>query len=211
MNKYKKNSEINSYFYSSKNVILREIKGKNKNILDVGCNEGYFGKNDSEISNKYYGIDIMDEAIKVAKNHYEEARVYNLEKLETLGFDVNKFDYIIFGDVLEHIKNPIETLKFFSENYLNTNGKLIISLPNIANWQVRIKLLFGYFDYTETGILDDTHLKLYTYKSAKKLAEESGLKIDKILFGANIFGPILRFIPFLKGLLSTNIILVCSK
>lgn len=210
-NKYLNNAEIDKFYYSSKNVIMREIKGSNKKILDVGCNEGYFGKNDIEKSNQYYGIDILKDAIEVAKKSYKSAYIYDLEKLKPLEFDVEKFDYIIFGDVLEHIKNPVEVLRFFSDKYLEKGGKIIISLPNVANWQIRIKLLFGNFDYTDRGILDNTHLKLYTFKSALKLANSSNLKIEKILYGASILGYVIKFLPFLRNILSTNIVLISIK
>lgn len=209
-NKYINNSELDKFYYSSKNVIMREIKGSNKKILDVGCNEGYFGKNDKETSNQYYGIDILEDALKIAKKSYKKAYIYDLEKLKPLEFGVDKFDYIIFGDVLEHIKNPVEVLKFFSDKYLEKGGKIIISLPNVANWQVRFKLLFGNFDYTHGGILDNTHLKLYTFKSALDLINSSNLKIEKILYGASILGYVIKFLPFLRNILSTNVILICN-
>jgi len=210
-NKYINNAELNKFYYSSKNVIMREIKGVNKKILDVGCNEGYFGKNNFEKSNQYYGLDLLADAVDVAKNNYKEAYVYDLENLKPLEFEVDKFDYIVFGDVLEHIKNPTEVLKFFAEKYLEKDGKVIISLPNVANWQIRLKLLFGNFDYTDRGILDNTHLKLYTFKSATSLVNFSNLKTKKILYGANIFGYLISFLPFLRNILSTNIVLVCSN
>jgi len=210
MNKYINNSKLATKYFSTKNVISRTIKCKNKNILDVGCNEGYFGTNNQETTNKYYGIDILEESLKIAANKYEGVELYDLEELKDLSFK-KKFDYIIFGDVLEHIRNPEEVLKFFIKRYLNKNGRIIISLPNIANWQTRFNLLFGKFDYTEIGIMDNTHLKLYTFKSAERLAKISGLKIKSILFGADLLGPIVNFLPFLRNLLSTNIVLVCEK
>lgn len=209
-NKYYDNNKLTLKFYSTKNVIFRNITGKNKNILDVGCNEGYFGFNNLEKTNKYYGIDIMEESLRIANKKYAAVEIYNLEELKELSFN-KKFDYIIFGDVLEHIKNPEEVLKFFTEKYLNKKGKLIISLPNIANWQIRFNLLFGKFDYTEIGILDNTHLKLYTFKSAQELIKRANLKVKKIEFGSDIFGPIINLLPILRNILSTNIILVCEK
>jgi 2-polyprenyl-3-methyl-5-hydroxy-6-metoxy-1,4-benzoquinol methylase len=210
MNKYTNNARLATKYFSTKNVISRIIIGKNKKILDVGCNEGYFGTNNKELSNKYYGVDILEESLKIASKSYIAVELYDLENLKDLSFN-EKFDYIIFGDVLEHVRKPEEILKFFIKKYLNKNGKIIISLPNIANWQTRFNLLFGKFDYTEIGIMDNTHLKLYTFKSAQRLAKISGLKIKSILFGADLLGPIIKFLPFFRNLLSTNIVLVCEK
>jgi len=209
-NKYIGNNLLSKKYFSTKNVIFRNIIGKNKNILDVGCNEGYFGFNNNEKSNKFYGIDIIEESIKIAAQKYTSTEIYDLENLKELSFN-QKFDYIIFGDVLEHIKNPVEALTFFSQKYLKKDGIIIISLPNVANWQIRLNLLIGKFDYTDIGILDNTHLKLYTFKSAEELAKKSGLKVIKKMFGSDILGSIINIFPLTMNLLSTNIILVCKQ
>ena len=72
-------------------------------------------------------------------------------------------------------------------------------------------MLFGKFDYTETGIMDSTHLHMYTYKSAKKFAFRNNLKIIKVLSGASFLGYIIKIFPFLRYILATNIILICKK
>jgi hypothetical protein len=113
--------------------------------------------------------------------------------------------------VLEHVLYPDDVLNFFVKNYLKDNGKVIISLPNIANWQIRFQLLLGKFDYMETGIMDKTHLHFYTFKSAKEMIQRNNLKIQKIIGGASFFGPIIRIFPFLKSLFATNIILIAVK
>jgi hypothetical protein len=59
------------------------------------------------------------------------------------------------------------------------NGCIIISLPNIANWRIRLKLLIGNFDYESYGILDEGHLRFFTDKTAKKLIQDAGLEIYK--------------------------------
>jgi 2-polyprenyl-3-methyl-5-hydroxy-6-metoxy-1,4-benzoquinol methylase len=189
---------------------LQKLIGTNKIVLDVGCNKGYIGEN-SDKSNTFYGLEYDTEALKIAQKNYTQAYFYNLNNLKELDFDVKKFDTIIFADVLEHVLFPEQSLKYF-DKYLNDNGIVIVSLPNIANWMVRLKLLIGKFDYTEGGgIMDKTHLHLYTYKSAIKLVEDAGFVVTKQSFGSSIFGPIISVFPFLKGLFATNIILVCKK
>ena len=103
--------------YSSHNLILTNI-GKNKIVLDVGCNEGYIGAS-SDVSNKFYGLDYSKTAIKKAKKIYEDAIQYDLNRIIILPWK-KKFDVIIFGDVLEHLLFPTNTLSFFSKN---TNKK----------------------------------------------------------------------------------------
>lgn len=207
MNKYKTQNTPDSSVFSTKNVILREL-GSGKTILDVGCNDGYFGKFDNK--NIYYGIDYSKQALNQAKKNYKAVSYYDLNLLKKLPWTI-KFDLLIFADVLEHLYYPKKTLAFFLKNYLKKNGVVVISLPNIANWQVRVNILFGKFEYTNTGIMDKTHLFFYTFKSATDLLTKNHLKITKVSYGASLLGPIIRLFPILKSLLATNIIITAQN
>ncbi|MCX6717242.1 MAG: methyltransferase domain-containing protein [Candidatus Taylorbacteria bacterium] len=207
MNRYSTLKTVDTNYYSTKNIILREISS-NKTILDIGCNDGYFGRFDK--GNIYYGLDYSVKALSDAKNDYKDILQYDLNNLLVLPWDI-KFDTIVFADVLEHVLYPEKVLEYFSKNYLINNGKVIISLPNIANWQVRLNLLFGKFNYTDTGIMDKTHLHFYSFRSASRLIRENNLRINKVFSGASFFGPTIDIFPFLRNILATNIILICEK
>ena len=77
---------------------------------------------------------------------------------------------------LEHLEDPTKLL-CDCKRVLKPNGRLFISLPNIANITIRTMLLMGRFEYTQQGILDRTHLRFFTRQSAKQLIEGSGYKI----------------------------------
>jgi len=57
------------------------------------------------------------------------------------------------------------------------NGQVIVSVPNIANIHTRLLLMFGKFDYTERGLLDRTHVRFYTRKTARAMLEQAGYRI----------------------------------
>lgn len=194
--------------YSTHNII-RENIGDNKAVLDIGCNEGYLGRVCAK-TNIFYGLDYYQENIDKATTFYKDARVYDLNDLKELPWK-QKFNVIVFADVLEHILFPEQVLKFFVDHYLKENGQVIISLPNIANWQVRLNLLFGKFDYTDTGIMDKTHLHLYTFRTARRLVLKNNLEITNEFGGASFFGPIIKMFPVLNSLLATNIITTARK
>ena len=82
----------------------------------------------------------------------------------------------MFLDVLEHMKCP-ERLLQATKGVLEEDGQVIVSLPNIANITVRLMLLFGRFSYTERGILDRTHLRFFTRKSAREMLRSNGFEI----------------------------------
>lgn len=211
-NKHAKNPyKISISKYSTHNIIqnLIKIMPQGVNILDVGCNEGYIGK-DLNRNFNFYGLDYMNEPLIECKKHYKDASIYDLNNLEKLKWNI-KFDMIIFADVLEHVIDAKSVLNFFVQEYLKPNGQVIISVPNVANWQIRLNLLFGKFRYTETGILDKTHLHLYTFETAKELTKSTNLEEIKAFGGASILGPVISMFPFLMPIFSTNIILHDEK
>lgn len=165
--------------YSSHSKIINLIKelGKNLKILDIGCSTGYLAKRFTGMGNKVNGIEADIKSAKLAKK-YCDVIVGDVETLK-LNYKKNSFDVILFADILEHLKNPLITLKFFKK-YLKEDGMIIISTSNIANWYIRLNLLFGKFEYTDRGILDETHLRFFTLKGLKKLIKEAGFKIYKI-------------------------------
>ena len=199
--------QINTKKFSTHSIIQSIIK-PNTTVLDIGCNDGYIGKTFGSAST-FYGLEYSESSVKKAQESYKKVLQYDLNNLVKV--DLPKADTLIFADVLEHVDSAPGSLSFFVQNYLNEDGNVIISLPNIANWQVRLNLLFGKFDYVETGIMDKTHLHLYTFKSSRKLVSECGLRAVDEFGGASFFGPIIKVMPFLRGLLATNIILVCKK
>lgn len=206
LNKYSSKFPYSSY---STHKLLAKCIGKERVVLDVGCNEGIIGKL-ADKSNLFYGLDINELALEEAKKYYEDVQVLDLNKTLKLQWD-HIFDVIVFADILEHLYNPKELFFYFVTNYLKTSGKIIISLPNIANWKIRLNLLLGRFEYTETGIMDKTHLHFFTFNSAQTFFGSDNIKIIKILGGSRIFGKVIEIFPFTKGLLAHNIILVLEK
>jgi methionine biosynthesis protein MetW len=151
--------------------------GKGLRVLDVGCGSGNLGKYLKEKLNCYVvGIEVDEEAAKIASKFYDEIIIADVEQLQELKYPQKYFDAIIMADILEHLKRP-DLLLIKLKQYLKTDGKLIASLPNVARLENRLKLLFGKFEYQETGILDKTHLRFFTLKTAKKLFESTGYKI----------------------------------
>lgn len=200
--------QFNKAKYGTHRLILSWL-GKNKLVLDVGCSSGYLGAHSKE--NCFYGIELDKEEAKKARRVYEKVFVGDVGKLINFPPCLPKFEVIIFADVLEHLVRPQKNLIYFVNNFLKDDGKVIISLPNVAHLSVRLNLLVGRFDYTETGILDETHLHLYSLKSANKLINESGLEIESVAYSSNRFGGLIKKCPFLGTILGFNLIFLCRK
>ena len=112
----------------------------------------------------------------------------DLEELTPLSFDV-----LLMADVLEHLKEPLETLRKLSQ-FLSEEGFALTVLPNIAHLYFRLKLLIGQFDYQEKGTLDRTHLRFYTLKTAKRLVTDAGFQVEFVDVSVPMFLPHLHLI-----------------
>ena len=143
---------------------------------------------------------------EVAKNICKEVIIGDIEKDEVWEKIKGEFNVIIFADTLEHLRNPDKILKR-TKKYLKKDGSLIISLPNIANLRIRLSLLFGRFEYKSTGILDETHLRFYTLKSAQELIQKN-YKIVKFLPAATRIPKILLFL--FPTILATQWVFKCK-
>jgi 2-polyprenyl-3-methyl-5-hydroxy-6-metoxy-1,4-benzoquinol methylase len=196
--------------------IILKLSCDGTKVLDVGCASGYLGRELNQAGAAVWGCDFDAHALNnVPIGVYEDLKIINLHFVpsEPL-FYPQLFDVVIAADVLEHLLEPDRILSVLTES-LELNGIIIVSLPNVAHFSTRISLLLGRFHYTETGILDRTHLHLYTYKSARELIEGAGLEVVGKYAGSNVFGSFLNSFPFLLkmfgGMLAYNIIYVCQR
>ncbi len=82
---------------------------------------------------------------------------------------------------MEHLHNPTETFKIL-KTYVKDDGFIIASIPNVAHMSIKANLLVNDFTYTPLGLLDETHIHLFTYKTIAESLNEAGLKIDECQF-----------------------------
>jgi SAM-dependent methyltransferase len=159
------------------NYELARVIGHPKAVLDVGCGAGQNGALAKERGAHVTGIEGWAPSAAVARTRLDEVIDGDIEKDEAAKpLAGRKFDLIVFGDVLEHTKEPRAVLERFLP-LLEEGGRVILSLPNVAAWPVRLGLLAGRFEYEDTGILDETHLRFFTRRTAVELAERAGLEI----------------------------------
>lgn len=167
-------------YSSSFNRIIFDAVGENRTVLDVGCWEGGLGR--ALVTNKKCIVDGIDFEKKVLekaqKNGYRKTFLVDLnahpEGLKTIK---QKYDVIVCADILEHLIDPYTILKKLRD-LLDKDGRIIISLPNVAFGLNRIQLFLGNWDYTEYGTLDKTHLRFFTARSLHQMVDEAGLIVD---------------------------------
>lgn len=161
--------------YSSHAQILVWVEREQPaDVLEIGTATGYLSFEMAKRGCTVTGIEKDPGMAKVARSYCSKMLVGDIETMNLEG--LGRFDAIICADVLEHLRDPRKTLQQLHK-LLKPDGKMLISLPNVAHIWVRANLLLGHFDYEKAGILDETHLRFFTLKSAKKLAADAGLKV----------------------------------
>src|SRR5581483_7796174 len=164
-------------------------------VLDVGCGFATTSQEIQKRGNRVTGIESSAEAIAVARTRIGEVIESDLQRAVLSAG--RTFDVIIFADVLEHLAWPVGVLRRYTE-LLKPGGTVIVSLPNVGLWSVRLALLFGRFRYQDTGVLDRTHLRFFTRGSAVEMLREAGLEPVRRTFNPGLMRP---FVPLAKRLL----------
>lgn len=156
-------------------------KDENLKVLEIGCACGatLLKIKDLYPNAEVFGIELDENSAKIAKT-FADVRVVNIEDAD-LGYKEGFFDYIIFADVLEHLYNPLRSLKKIKK-YLKKDGYIIASIPNVLNYTVILDLLRGNWTYSDAGILDRTHLRFFTLKEVVKLFGEAEYINENILY-----------------------------
>jgi O-antigen biosynthesis protein len=157
---------------------MLDLIGDGKEVVDFGCATGYFSKLLQKKGCTVTGVEINVDAAKVAQKYCQQLVVADLDFVSVTDIlPSQKFDVAVFGDILEHLRNPWKILAETKE-ILKEDGYVIASIPNIAHAAIRLSLLQGRFDYTDFGILDNTHIRFFTRKTVKELFAKAGYLAD---------------------------------
>lgn len=164
---------------SSLKKMLRLV-GEGKRVIDFGCATGYFSQLLTKKGCTVTGVEINPEAAKFAEQYCEQVIVADLDFVSvTAILPKQAFDVAVFGDVLEHLRNPWKVVSEIRQ-LLKPEGYVVASIPNIAHGAIRLALLQGRFDYMDLGLLDNTHLRFFTRKSVEELFEGAGYFVETI-------------------------------
>jgi len=150
-----------------------------KKALDVGCGSGGLGVVLREKGIEVIGIEKNEALCNEASGKLNQVFLADIEKFQ-MPFSKGYFDCIIYGDVLEHLIEPLTVLKKHRE-YLNDDGYVIASIPNVRYYKLITRLVFGgTWDYMSKGILDKSHLRFFTLVNIRELFIKAGYDIVKI-------------------------------
>lgn len=151
-------------------------------VLEIGCADGFMGEYlIKERGCEVIGVEIDKEAAKQSQKRgltvicgdIEEEITFNKLKQE------EKFEIILCSSVIEHLGDPVKALKTWRD-FLNEEGFLLATVPNIGHWSARLKIILGKFPSEEYGIFDENHLHFFTLDSFKKMLKDCGYNIEHL-------------------------------
>lgn len=174
--------QMNYFGYLANETLLRLIvnrEGQSMNILEIGCD---CGENLLYLSNRFpdarlFGAEINPMAAKIAAT-VGNVVIADIDQ-KNLQFNHIEFDYIFFGDVLEHLRDPKGVLEY-CRDLLKEDGRILACIPNLMHFSVMMELFRGNFTYKDYGLLDRTHIHLFTYKEILRMFQEAGYQIEQM-------------------------------
>ena len=164
-----------TWIFEPRTDLMGLIEGEGKRILDCGCWAGYTMQALKDEGHEVYGLDIEDnrrvckDAVLWPMNLHSPTDYLGISETR----EVMYFDYILFGDVLEHLTDPLPALKA-AKRWLTGGGRVLISVPN-AGWIGSVLSIANqHFPRDESGHFDKTHLRFYTREQLGKTIKEAG-------------------------------------
>jgi 2-polyprenyl-3-methyl-5-hydroxy-6-metoxy-1,4-benzoquinol methylase len=187
-------------------TIIANWVAEGSRVLEVGPGDGVVSRWLKQAKRcQVVGVELVPEAAQAASASgvFERMLVGSIEDdtLVAQARTFGPFNAIIFADVLEHLVNPWHVLRQMRD-LLTPDGHVLLSVPNIAHWTARLNLLLGRFDYTDGYLMDRTHLRWFTWRTAREMAQSSGYAV---VAEVSVFKP--RFLRFWRGFNGFQIVL----
>lgn len=159
--------------HSSHGRILQLLDGRAPmSILDVGCGPGWLAEPLVAAGHTVTGVDLHEaDGVRTRTSDFVAADLSHglPDEIEA------SFDVVVAADVVEHLADPSTLLRDIVDR-VRPGGSVMVSVPNIAHWYPRLRVLSGRFDYDQRGILDATHLRFFSRRSFLRLARSVGLE-----------------------------------
>lgn len=165
---------MNDYYEGLNLKLLTAVPADARRVLELGCANGRLGRRFKEDHPgvQWWGVDRSTQATEVAGRYLDRVFNLDLDRLELAALG-RGFDVIVIGDLLEHLANPEAVLEALYD--LSAPGaRIVCCLPNMAHLSVIERLVAGDMSYDAAGLLDRTHLRLYSPASAFKTFLDAG-------------------------------------
>ena len=161
--------------------LLRLIPQSSNALIEIGCSSGALAREFKALrpQSDYVGIEIDPGYAELARRHCDRVLCLDIEQADEAFFLSNGTrDCWVFGDTLEHLRNPYRVLERIRKVIPKT-GSVVACIPNVQHWSIQIKLSVGDFRYQDSGLLDKTHLRWFTRQTIVEMFRDAGFDITE--------------------------------
>jgi SAM-dependent methyltransferase len=169
------------YFEHVRPELLALVPEDARTVVDVGCGTGALGAAiKARQGARVVGLEFVPEAVAVAGRRLDLVVQADLDTVGELPLEDGSVDAFVFGDVLEHLRDP-QRLLALVQRYLAPAGVIVCSIPNVRHWSVVAPLLIeDRFTYTQAGLLDRTHVHLFTLAEIDDMLRATGYAVVQL-------------------------------
>jgi 2-polyprenyl-3-methyl-5-hydroxy-6-metoxy-1,4-benzoquinol methylase len=181
--------ELQTIPYRAHHLLAEEVLSLTRpgdRVFEGGVSSGYFARVLTAAGRRVDGHELDPQVAAAARTVCDRVYVGDLQDFDVEEIEAT-YDVLLFGDTLEHLPDPAAVLRRLRTK-LRPDGHLVVSVPNIANWSVRLQLLGGRFRYTDRGILDRTHLRFFTVKTLPEMLAAGGFRVERLIASVPVPG-----------------------
>lgn len=198
---------------------------KGTRVLHIGCLdhvpliEGktksgrWFHDRLTSAASSFLGIDINQDGIKILQDKFNISNICygdidSIEKIDKI--TQSNWDYAVFGEVLEHVDNPVAFLKKFSSDYSENVSRIILTVPNAF----RIGNIVAAFK--NKVLINSDHCYWFSPYTIWKIIHQAGLTVEtiqlcKFSVSRGLKGHLKDLLLRRYPLLAENIVVICRQ
>jgi SAM-dependent methyltransferase len=177
----RRNGEVDQAYANPRPEVVALIPVHRHRVLDVGCSTGHMADALRRRGHEVVGIEVDPDLARQARERLGDVVEADVEQLAQSGADLGqRFDCIVFADVLEHLRDPWMVVRWAREQ-LADDGAIVVAVPNVAHVQTLWALLVRRrWPYRPIGIFDRTHLRFFTRRNLPDLFAGTDLQIVQV-------------------------------
>lgn len=150
---------------------------QNAKALEVGCGSGGYLRRLLEAGWQVEGIEFADDPARRCRELGFRVHTTGIEDAE---LQPASYDLVVAWMVVEHLHDPGAVLQQMN-HLLRPDGILMISVPNIDCWELRV---LGRYNFI---LNEPTHLQHFSVTSIGRLLAASGFEVESIDYQKNVY------------------------
>jgi len=177
---------MRGYYEEPRPDVQRLVSPVGRKVLDVGCATGALGRALKAAGAVHVaGVELDPTAAASARKTLDEVVEGSILDC-SLPFPEGEFDYLLFADVLEHLPDAERALARCLP-FLAPDGRVIVSVPNMRFYLVLARLALNRWGYSDSGVRDRTHLRIFTLRSLQRMLARQNLEVELVTRNFRLF------------------------